>query len=75
MRFSWVTKTEEVEVTGGAMGLAGPDSEQRSAFEHEAHRVLRSREPEEQPLVRIAREHELKILVPLVSQPQQSSTH
>ncbi len=72
---AWVAETEQVEVSGRSMRLAGPEREERSSLQHEPLRVRRRREPEEQPLVRVPREHELEVLAPLARQTRQACAH
>jgi hypothetical protein len=57
------------------MRLTGPDREQCSSFEHELTRVMRCRETEEEPFVRIARQQQLKVITTLMRETQQAGSH
>lgn len=70
-----VAEAEQVEIAGRSMRLAGPEGEERRALQHEPLRVPRRGEPEEQPLVRVAREHEVKVLAPLARQAREACAH
>ena len=70
-----LAESEQVEVSSRPMWMAGPHREEGCPLQHEAGCVGRRRQPEEQPLVCVAREQQLKILAPLVSDAQQSCAH
>jgi len=57
------------------MRMAGPQREQRRAFENEAPVVSRLRQPVEQALVRIPGEQELEVVAMLAGEVKQPRTN
>jgi hypothetical protein len=71
--FARIANAEQIDVARGAMRMAGPQREQRRAFEDEAALVSRLRQPVEQALVRIPGEQELEIVALLAGEVKQPS--
>ena len=63
---------EQIEIARGAVGLAGPNGEERSTLEHEVRAVAGHRDTVEQSLVRIPSQQELEVLAALAGEPQKS---
>jgi hypothetical protein len=70
-----IANTEQVDVARGAMRMAGPQREQRRAFEDEAPLVSGLRQPVEQALVRIPGEQELEVVAMLAGEVKQPRTN
>jgi hypothetical protein len=73
--FARIPNAEQADVAGGAMRMAGPQREQRRAFEDEAPLVSRPRQSVEQALVRVPGEQELEVVAMLASEVKQPRTN
>jgi hypothetical protein len=60
VRHARVAEAKEVEIAGRSVWLAGPECEERGAFEYELLRMSRGREAEQQALVRVPRSNNWK---------------
>lgn len=66
-----IPDTEQIDVTRRAMGMPGPEREQRCALENEAPVMPGLRQPVQQTLVRVPREQKLKVITAFASEVKQ----
>ena len=64
--------TKQINITGGSMGLPGPELKKCGTFEHKLFGVRRLCEPIQQTLEPVARQYELKVLSAFARQVDQS---